>query len=227
MNHNLFDSLTRVLASPYQPRQRWQALAGTAFATFWSTWSHTPTHANTTAMRPGSGCMLLNHDATCPLGTKKQTKPGNVPTINGCGAEGSNLPIPQGYGKADFTPGCNQHDICYEDCHRPKDACEDEFHNNLNQICAATYPGKLNALFRYGCYERAYVFYQAVSLFGGDAWVAAQQKACECCKSDDKIHCNCNKKCYNSAIECINDCKASLECFTGICAPATEEQCPN
>jgi len=38
------------------------------------------------------------------------------------------------------------------------------------------------------------------------------------------IKCGCTGKLYDEATTCINECKASLRCFTGICAPAGETQ---
>lgn len=217
MHESLLDSLTRHAAS----RPFWQVAAITAMNGLWSLTGRAQAQA-----APAAGCLALNQDATCPPDTDKRTKPGNVPTVNGCGPEGGDIKIPQGYGKADYTGSCNNHDVCYEECATPKATCDDNFLQDMYNSCAAAYPGVLNTLYRGGCYERAYIYYQAVSQFGGDAWVAAQQKACECCTVPVTIYCNCNKTCYTSTLECTLNCKASLGCFTGICAPATPEQCP-
>jgi hypothetical protein len=169
---------------------------------------------------------MLNADGSCPPNTTKQPQPGNVPTYNGCGPEGGSIKIPQGYGKADYRPACNGHDLCYEDCGSSKSTCDDNFHDGMDDSCAAAYPGTLNALLRFGCYERSYAYYQAVSQFGDDAWIAAQYKACECCQKQTTVYCNCNKKCYTSVTTCLDECHASLGCFTGICGPAPPDQCP-
>ena len=173
-----------------------------------------------------SNCMALNHDASCPPGLKKQTKPGNVPSHNGCGPEGGSIKLPQGYGRADYTGSCNNHDHCYEECSTSQATCDEIFKEEMYDSCAAAYPGVLNSLLRFGCYERAYAYYQAVSTFGEDAWVAAQQKACECCQEPTKVYCNCNQTCYDDVNVCLAECETGLGCFTGICGPAEEGQCP-
>jgi hypothetical protein len=40
------------------------------------------------------------------------------------------------------------------------------------------------------------------------------------------VYCACNHKCYTSATPCLEECHVGLGCFTGICGPATPEQCP-
>lgn len=108
----------------------------------------------------------------------------------------------------------------------PKDTCDEEFLEDMLDACAAAYPGAPNSLFRFGCYERAYIYYQAVSNFGDDAWLAAQKKACECCALNTKIYCNCNKKCYDDIGACQGECQTTLGCFHVICGPAEPGQCP-
>jgi hypothetical protein len=39
------------------------------------------------------------------------------------------------------------------------------------------------------------------------------------------FYCACNTTCYTDETTCVNDCKASLACFSGICGPATSGQC--
>jgi hypothetical protein len=41
-----------------------------------------------------------------------------------------------------------------------------------------------------------------------------------------QIYCNCNNKCYDDVNVCLNECKVTLGCFTGICGPAQPGQCP-
>ena len=78
------------------------------------------------------------------------------------------------------------------------------------------------------CIARAKLYYRLVKGSAGqEPYDDAQRAACECCDrlKVDKIYCNCNKRCYTSATACTNECRASLGCFTGICGPATTEQC--
>lgn len=227
MMPNLFDSFTRASAQTKPAWALWQTLRGTLRGGIAAAAVGGATMQRATAATPASNCMMLNHDATCPPNTNKQPKPGNTPSANGCGPEGGTIKIPQGYGSADYTGACNQHDYCYEDCAAPKSLCDEDFRDDMYDSCAATYPGALYALLRFGCYERAYAYYQAVAQFGDDAWTAGQKKACECCAESTKIYCNCNKTCYDDLQVCQNECKANLGCFTGICGPAEPDQCPN
>ena len=232
MKHALIDTLTRVIATPAPQRSTWRAVATTAQAGFWAMIGRSllqpeSAFASSTfdpAVSPG--CLIINNDGSCPSNTKKREQPGNVPTMNGCGPEGGTIKIPQGYGSADYTGACNGHDVCYEECFTSQDTCDENFRDAMYESCAAAYPGLLNSMLRFGCYERAYAYYQAVSQFGDDAWIAAQYKACECCAEPTKLYCNCNKTCYDDIGTCQSECKVSLGCFTGICEPATEEQCP-
>jgi hypothetical protein len=223
MKVELIDTLTRSFAMPAPRRFSWRVLATSATAGLWTHWGVQPKRVFTaTAISPG--CSILNNDGTCPSNTTKQTQPGNTPTMNGCGPEGGTITIPQGYGSADYTGPCNNHDVCYEECFTPKDTCDQNFRDEMYASCAAAYPGVLNTIKRLGCYERAFAYYQAVSQFGDNAWLAAQKKACECCPV--KLYCNCNKRCYTDVNLCLNECQPTLGCFTGICDPAEPDQCP-
>jgi hypothetical protein len=228
MRQELIDTLTRAMAAPAPHRSAWRVVATTATAGFWALLGRSLAQPQSayasTDVSPG--CLMLNNDGSCPTNTNKREQPGNVPTMNGCGPEGGSIKIPQGYGRADYTGSCNHHDVCYEECATPKDTCDQNFRDEMYDSCAAAYPGALNSLFRMGCYERAYAYYQAVSQFGDDAWIAAQYKACECCAEPTKVYCNCNKKCYDDVNVCLDECHTSLGCFTGICGPATADQCP-
>ena len=228
MRNELIDTLTRVIATPAPHRSTWSKVATVATTGFWALIGRSlaePSNAlaHTTA---DVNCQAVGADGTCPPDMTKRPKEGNVPTSNGCGPEGGSIKIPQGYGSADYTGSCNAHDVCYEECGKGKVSCDEEFRDDMYESCAQTYPGALNSLFRLGCYERAFAYYQAVLRFGDDAWSAAQQKACECCEEPTKYYCHCNTSCYDDIGTCLYECKVSLGCFTGICGPATEEQCP-
>jgi hypothetical protein len=224
MSQVWIDSFTRAVAAPAVARPAWRTFAASTLAGMYALFGGNAGQAPVALAAADPGCLVLNHDATCPDGLDKKPKASNKPTVNGCGAEGGSIKIPQGYGAADYTGSCNSHDVCYEECFTPKQDCDDVFLEDMYDSCAATYPGALNGLLRFGCYERANVYYQAVAQFGDDAWVAAQQKACQCCKS--KVYCNCNQKCYTSVSQCLDECEATLGCFTGICGPAEPDQCP-
>lgn len=48
----------------------------------------------------------------------------------------------------------------------------------------------------------------------------------ECTPQVTKVYCACNQQCYDDATSCLSECHTSLGCFTGICGPATAEECP-
>ena len=226
MKANLLDSLTRAIAAPTPARAVWQVVSTATAASFMTLIGRALADPQAALASVNETCTPLNADATCPPNTTKKPKPGNVPAHNGCGPEGGAIKIPQGYGDADYTSSCNSHDHCYEECSTPQSACDEKFKEDMYDACAAAYPGALNSLFRLGCYERAYVYYQAVSTFGEDAWIAGQQKACECCSEPTQVYCHCNSTCYDDVNVCLAECEVSLGCFGGICGPATEQQCP-
>lgn len=181
-----FDNLTRAFGTSVSRRQMLKLIFSLTIAWFGGT------------ITLGSGRAQSNCDSTpvnwengnCFEGEIKSPIPGNVPTVNGCGPDpASGCPagpfeIPQGYGDADFTPGCNDHDKCYEDCNYSSHAhCDSVFGQKLLYICSIAYPfpDTQMRLWRACCDELATVFEKAVSVGGDCAWIAAQQKACECC----------------------------------------------
>lgn len=132
--------------------------------------------------RPATECGPVPADGHCLPTYLKQPKPGNVPTANGCGAEGGQVPIPQGYGRAAFTPACNGHDHCYENCAMSQAECDDEFLGGMVAACEQAYPGAFQTLDRGWCMNMAVAYWQAVAQGGAPAWAAAQVKACLCCE---------------------------------------------
>lgn len=142
-----------------------------------------------TALRPAAPsprpdppeCEPVPVTGHCRPTTHKEPKPGNVPTHNGCGAEGGSIPAPQGYGSAEFAPACNGHDHCYENCAMSQEECDDEFFEGMVASCEGAYPGTLNTLMRGWCMNMAVAYWQAVAQGGAPAWAAAQVKACLCC----------------------------------------------
>ncbi len=231
MDQHLFDNLTRAVGSSASRREALK-LAGKSVAGSVAAWLGVRTLAFDTALASdsaiaGGTCQPLREDGSCPQGTQKQEKEGNVPSVNGCGGQGSSFTPPQGFGDADFTPSCNAHDTCYEDCGATQEQCDVRFLGDMLSSCNAAYPGFGNILYRFACYELASTFYDFVSFFGGEFYDAGQQKACECCEPEPLfLYCNCNDTCYDDISVCLNECEVSLGCFTGICEPASLEQCP-
>ncbi len=147
---------------------------------------------------------------------------------NGCGPAGSWLGsvLPQTYGAARLHVACDAHDVCYDTCNSSRSVCDAQFYAGMVRECAAAFPGPSKELDRRGCYNRASLYATAVSAGGESAYEAAQKNACECCRNEEAlIYCNCNKRCYSDATACLDECEATLGCFTGICAPAEPGQC--
>lgn len=111
-----------------------------------------------------------------------------MPSVNGCGPEGSTLKFPQGVGAADFTAACNAHDICYETCNSTKSACDADLTTAARAACMVAYPRPTGDAQdedrdRRGiCLSRARTYGSAVSAWGKAAYDAAQKTACECCR---------------------------------------------
>lgn len=72
---------------------------------------------------------------------------------------------PDSWGKANFKPACDSHDICYSSTsHIDRLACDRAFHANLTRICSLSY-GRGTAG-RSACHSIANVYYNAVRNFG-------------------------------------------------------------
>jgi hypothetical protein len=200
-------------------------------------------------------CSAITNLASCPPCPAsprcRRARPDFMPTQNGCGPQKfskliDNGVIPQGFGDADFRNGgcappavcgCNQHDVCYGTCNANKAACDSTFAQEMIKECRRKYPATKNDCpdglcfsnqDRLGiCLSRARLYFRAVSGGGQGAYDDAQKEACECCEVPAGMtYCFCNKKCYPNGTMCLAECKVSLACNTGICGPATPEQCP-
>jgi CXCXC repeat len=132
--------------------------------------------------------------------TTRVSRPGWNPNehFNGCGAAGdpsSQLlaKMAQMFAEANFTPACNDHDICYSTCNSVRSACDDKFRQDLIDICVSTYGGFDPRLRR--CTEMAGNVSRAVRNHGEDAYNSAQEQACIlCCDSGQGA---CNDKCVD------------------------------
>lgn len=105
---------------------------------------------------------------------------------NGCGGAGSWKRPPQSYFGVSFVPACNGHDCCYDECKSIKSNCDTRFLADLNQACAAAFPGTgfVQNLKRSGCISTARIYYDYVNTEGQPYYDAAQQKACDCCGTE-------------------------------------------
>lgn len=127
-------------------------------------------------------CGPLTIDGTCPSGTYKRRKPGFQPYYNGCGGEGITKDlVPNYFLDANFTPACNKHDLCYSDCSRTKKQCDDDFYDDLVDVCRKTYPGFWDSVPRGLCESAAWGYYTSVNSFGNSFWADAQIEGCQCC----------------------------------------------
>ena len=174
----------------------------------------------------------------CP---NKRPHPGYKPTVNGCGAAGViNLPlwalIPDSIGSVNMKPACDDHDRCYGTCNSDKQKCDSALGDSIYAACVATYPTPIatngisinpfDSFFQGICNALGNTYEQAVSEHGQGAFNDAQKEACECCFPIQYVYCNCNQTCYTDPEVCVNDCQATLGCFTGICGPPAPGQCP-
>lgn len=229
MRSTHFDTLTRSLASSASRRDALKMLGGSiaaGVATYWGVGRAAPLNAAPMAMAPqqdNKTCQPLMEDTRCPSNYQKEPIPGHKPSFNGCGGEGSGFRPPQSFGRANFVPSCNAHDVCYENCGMSQGDCDSAFLADLVSSCAAAYPGIILSVDRFACYDVAGVYTAVVASVGGEFYREGQKKACRCCRQ--KTYCKCNETCYDSTALCLTNCKATLGCFTGICAPAEEGQC--
>jgi hypothetical protein len=162
--------------------------------------------------------------------------PGYSPAFNGCGPISlPNFSLFVGwvgqFGLTDFNPACDNHDTCYGTCNSLKTTCDDTFLAQMQAACAATYDPATNpanntplaALFFGLCNALAIAYVDAVAIPGSvqeNAFLGGQAAACECCPDDagsNCFSCSCTGTQYTNETNCVNNCIASLSCFTNIC----------
>lgn len=115
--------------------------------------------------------------------------------------------------------GCREHDDCYDFCkdrfgadgwdsfmcHRECDQAAVDKYGFADTNAWRTGGGPFDATERYE--------YRISSPF-------PDQQMCP-----TQVYCSCNQTCYDSAPACLDACRTSLGCFTGICEPAAPGQC--
>lgn len=151
---------------------------------------------------------------------KKVPKSG-APSFNGCGATGEvigrDAQVPDGIpGIYDFYEPCKAHDICYGTCGSSQQTCDDNFFNDMTAYCNAEHAWW--SPIGVSCRNYARLYHLAVSSAGEEAHASAQVEACDCCEPSC-VHCSCNDVVYTSVQRCLDECRVSLGCFTGICEP--------
>lgn len=75
----------------------------------------------------------------------------------------------------EFTPQCNNHDLCYDNCdgNVSQESCDNEFKANMKNVCG----GKGNIATRKLCDAISFAMYTATAKLGGSSFQLAQ-KAC-------------------------------------------------
>lgn len=78
--------------------------------------------------------------------------------------------IPQGFGRTDFRPSCNNHDNCYARPGSSRKQCDDAWRDEMLTACESS-------RCRIGCRMLARFMHRVVSRFGDGAFADAQKKA--------------------------------------------------
>jgi hypothetical protein len=204
MEERRFDELTRVLGAAVTRRQVLKGVLGVAVGAMLGSIGLRSSHSALAAAPLCDGVPYDPNSQCCePAGIQPRypiadldlcpdrvPHPGHVPGFNGCGpAQGFiRHVIPNKIGpfrNIDFTPACNNHDICYDTCNNVKSTCDRNFLNDMRAACAQAYPGNgyIDRYMRAGCSADAYIYYTAVSQTptGAEAYASAQRGACDCC----------------------------------------------
>jgi hypothetical protein len=213
MDPHGFDRLARLLArlpaSPsaaQTPRSRRQVLRGIAVGMV-STAAFARTPERVAA-------------ALCP---NRVPVPGYRPTVNGCGPSGFGWTIPDSWGRANFTPACNQHDRCYGTCNSNRRVCDNQMRRQMKRECNRVYSNKdgQENFWRLKCLRRANLYYNVVNRRGQSAYEDAQNEACFCC---DPGQIACRTGCCSPQFcqACIGDtcqwtCGPCQWCNRGVC----------
>jgi hypothetical protein len=198
-----FDDLTRALGQGASRRTVLKGLLGAAFggalaavgvrvprAVLAATTCNGVPYDPTTQCCEVGGVQPVYPIADLDLCPNRVPHPGHVPEFNGCGpAQGfvSHI-IPNRIGPSrniDFTPACNNHDICYDTCNSVKSDCDRAFLADMTAACTVAYSGRgwFDRYMRTACTADAYLYYTAVSKTstGTEAYESAQKEACDCC----------------------------------------------
>lgn len=100
-------------------------------------------------------------------------------TSNGCGSENSWF-YTQAHEKGDrlqFTPYCNDHDLCYGTCNSNKASCDQQFLQNMQASCQTNWNNTTDIQ---NCQKWASGFYTIVNWFGSSPFENAQKSDCRC-----------------------------------------------
>lgn len=84
----------------------------------------------------------------------------------------------------DFSPACQQHDVCYSTCGKVRKACDLSFWRTMRRKCQTAFNSFWHKIQRRGCLETANTYYSVVHRMGRDFFHAAQA---ECQKKSSKV----------------------------------------
>jgi hypothetical protein len=245
MEERRFDDLTRALGRGASRRTVLKGLLGAAFGGVLASVgvrapriaeAEVPT-CNGVPYDPLSQCCVpagvqplypITNLDLCP---NRVPHPGHVPEFNGCGpANGiiSHL-IPNKLGpyrNIDFTPACNNHDICYDTCNNVKSDCDQAFLADMKAACAEAYPGRgmFSRYMRSACEVDAYLYYTAVARGGADAYDSAQKLACDCCTNCQECGGPTDERCCGGV--CHDACPEGKTRDSQTCDCVCESTCP-
>jgi hypothetical protein len=77
-------------------------------------------------------------------------------------------------GEEDFTYCCDRHDACFAMCGASQDFCDKDFKKCMRNLCSTAFPRSKQ------CPSAADTYALGTSMFGGEAFVQAQEEHCEC-----------------------------------------------
>ncbi|QDS76514.1 hypothetical protein FKW77_005766 [Venturia effusa] len=125
-----------------------------------------------------------------PFGLESFVKPGARPaSFNGCGAE-NGMKIPD----LRFTDCCDNHDLCYDDCSKTWNQCNDEFRRCMHSQCRHD-----PSWTEWGCNNLADVYADFVGTRLG-AWSFYNSNV-------DRCTCGCPAGTINCTDMCLRDCR--------------------
>jgi len=128
---------------------------------------------------PCAGCQLppppppTTSDCVCAAGTKvgRRQNPNYTIVTNGCTGVGP--------GPYNFTPACNQHDVCYSTCNSKRANCDMSFYGDMIAICQQFCGNDYNC--QYTCAQVALLYYYGVQLLGGSHFDGDGAACSDCC----------------------------------------------
>lgn len=107
--------------------------------------------------------------------TSQWVSNGKTPTYNGCSAG-----IFKGTGSGfDWTPCCNQHDICWCTCSQTQNSCDKSFKDCMLSKCYSKFTKWNQLAKKLQCISTAEIWFSAVSA-NKCGYIEVQKDRCEC-----------------------------------------------